>query len=181
MPCQKVEVICQIMDQMAPPHLKEDYDNVGLLAGSMKTEVSGIYVALDVTRRVIERAQALDCQLIVTHHPILFRGRKNLREDDAEGALLCALIRSGMALFSAHTNFDNAPGGTGDCLAGALGLSDIEDGGDGMRMGLLPRAMNGAELVEYVERRLGGRPRLLRRSPDSPDRRTGDDRRPRRP
>lgn len=160
MPCQKIETVCRIMDEMAPPHLQEDYDNVGLLAGSSKTEVTGIYVALDVTKRVIERAQALDCQLIVTHHPILFRGRKNLREDDAEGALLCRLIRSGLALFAAHTNFDNAPYGTGDCLARALGLSEIADGGDGMRIGLLPQAMDAEELVEYVEARLGGRSRL---------------------
>ena len=157
---QKVEDVCRVMDAIAPPERKEDYDNVGLLSGRMDGEVTGVYVALDLTGRVIDRAQRLGCQMIVTHHPILFHARKNLREDDPEGALLCRLVRSGIAHFAAHTNFDNAPYGTGDCLARALSMTDVEDGGGGLRIGLLPRVMDGDELVSFLRERLGGAPRL---------------------
>jgi len=167
MPCQKIETVCRIMDEIAPPHLQEDYDNVGLLAGSSKTKVTGIYVALDVTKRVIERAQALDCQLIVTHHPILFRGRKNLREDDAEGAAVCAMIRKGIGLIAAHTNFDNAEIGVNDALAEALGLDDIRPLPQGMRVGKLESVHTPESLGAMVEKRLGGRARIYAERPDA--------------
>ena len=155
-----IRSICGIMDNLAPPELREGYDNVGLLAGRMDGEVRGVYVALDVTRRVIDRAVSLDCQMIVTHHPILFHARKDLREDDPEGAVLCRLIRSGLALYSAHTNFDNAPYGTGDCLAKALSMTGVEAVAPGLRAGLLPEAMGPDELLSFLRERLGGVPRL---------------------
>ncbi len=156
----RVRDICEYMDRMAPPELQESYDNVGLLSGRMDAVVQAVYVALDVTRGVIDRAKEMGCQMLVTHHPILFHGRKNLREDDPEGAVLCHLIRSGLAVYSAHTNFDNAPMGTGDCLARALSMTGVEGPEPGLRIGDLPRAMGPEELAAFLRERMGGVPRL---------------------
>ena len=94
--------VSRAIDGFAPYALAEEWDNVGILAGSENMEVTGVLCALDLNFKVIEEARAKGANLIVTHHPILFRGRKNLREDDAEGRMLCKLIRAGIALIAAQ-------------------------------------------------------------------------------
>ena len=111
---------------MAPQELAEEWDNVGLLAGHPDRPVTKVLCALDLTGRVLDEAIALGAELIVTHHPILFRGRKNLREDDPEGALLARLVRSQISMIAMHTNFDSAQPGVNDALAAALGLTDVQ-------------------------------------------------------
>ena len=96
------------IDGFAPFELAEEWDNAGLLAGAPDTQVRGILCALELNPAVLREAVEMDCNLIVTHHPILFHARKNLREDEPEGAMLCTLVRSGIALIAAHTNFDKA-------------------------------------------------------------------------
>lgn len=127
--------VLKLIDGLAPFELAEEWDNVGLLAGRADSPVEKVLCALDLREAVIDEAVKKGCQLIVTHHPILFRGRKNLREDDAEGRLLCALVRSGVAMIAAHTNFDNASPGVNDALAAALGLTDVVALEGGMRVG----------------------------------------------
>ncbi|MBR4235224.1 MAG: Nif3-like dinuclear metal center hexameric protein [Clostridia bacterium] len=117
--------IYEIIDGFAPFETCEAWDNSGLLSGRAGMRVTGIYCALDVSIRVIEDALSKGANLIVTHHPIMFGGRKNLSEDDAEGRMLCALIRNGLCVISAHTNFDKADGGVSDILAGRIGLRDV--------------------------------------------------------
>ena len=112
-----VKTVFDYLNEIAPFETAESFDNVGLLIGSMHAPVERILVALDATPAVVQEALDLDVQLIVTHHPILFRGRKNLREDDVEGRMLCSLIRSNIALIAAHTNFDNAVPGVNNALA----------------------------------------------------------------
>ena len=92
-----VRDILDLLEGIAPLETQEEWDNAGLLAGDPASEVTRVLVALDLTLEVVEEAERLGAQLIVTHHPILFRGRKNLREDDAEGKLLAALIRARLA------------------------------------------------------------------------------------
>ena len=127
--------ILQLVNQIAPFELAEEWDNVGLLAGHPDSPVRRVLCALDLRMDVVKEAVRRDCQLIVTHHPILFMGRKNLREDDAEGEMLCALVRSGVAMIAAHTNFDSADPGVNDALAVALGLGDVAALENGMRLG----------------------------------------------
>ena len=104
---------------------------------------------------VVEEAERLGAQLIVTHHPILFRGRKNLREDDAEGKLLAALIRARLAMIAMHTNFDNAEGGVNSALCERLGIRESQPLASGMRIGEID-PMPLADFRRHVETRLGG-------------------------
>lgn len=89
-----VEQVLELLEKIAPLSGAEEWDNSGLLAGRMHSEVSCVLCALDLSQRVLEEAISVGAQMIVTHHPILFRGRKNLREDDPEGRLLCKIGRA---------------------------------------------------------------------------------------
>jgi len=151
----RISEVYNWIDAIAPFALAEEWDNVGLLAGSMNNDVSGILCALDLNDMVIDEAIEKDCQLIVTHHPVLFRGRKNLREDDPEGRMLCRLVRSNIALIAAHTSFDNAVPGVNDALAAKLGLADVETGESGMRLGV-PAQKTLGEFVRHATDVLGG-------------------------
>lgn len=147
-------ILEELFGQM-PRELAEDYDNVGLLAGSRTSDISTVLCALDLNSRVIDEAMEAGAQLIVTHHPILFRGRKNLCEDDPEGALLAKLVRAKLALIAMHTNFDSAQDGVNDALAERLGLKNVQALESGMRMGEIE--MEGlAELAGHIENALGG-------------------------
>lgn len=147
--------ISRAIDEFAPFALAEEWDNVGILAGSADQEVQGVLCALDLNFMVIEEAKRRGCNLIVTHHPILFRGRKNLREDDAEGRMLCELVRSRIALIAAHTNFDNAVPGVNDALAAKLGLERVIALENGMRVGESKDETLGS-LCARAQERLGG-------------------------
>lgn len=127
--------VYRAIDRIAPFELAEEWDNAGILAGSAQLAVTGVLCALDLNFGVIDEAVQKGANLIVTHHPILFRGRKNLCEDDVEGRMLCKLVRSGIALIAAHTNFDNASPGVNDALAARLGLQNVQSLENGMRIG----------------------------------------------
>lgn len=150
-----VRQILMLIDQIAPFELAEAWDNVGLLAGNPDAEVDTVLCALDMSMDVLSEAKRRGAQLVLTHHPILFRGRKNLAETDGEGRLLCALVRSGIAMIAAHTNFDNANPGVNDALAAALGLKEIEALEGGMRVGK-PAQGSFNQFADHAERVLGG-------------------------
>ena len=151
----KAEQILALLDNIAPFALAEEWDNVGLLAGSRETEVETVLCALDLTERVLDEALEIGAQMIVTHHPILFRARRNLCADDAEGRLLVRLAGSGLAMAAMHTNFDNAHPGVNDALAAALGMQSVEGAAHGMCVGELPE-MTLDKLTSLVSGRLGG-------------------------
>jgi dinuclear metal center YbgI/SA1388 family protein len=112
------------MREFAPEEWAEDWDNVGFQFGREDAPLRKAMACLDATEEAIASASEAGVDLIVAHHPILFRPPKTLREDRPEGRLIAALIRSGIAFYAAHTNVDVAPGGTNDALADALGLTD---------------------------------------------------------
>jgi len=157
-----VGMMRDLVNGFAPFDTAEDFDNVGLLVGRAQQEVRTALVALDVTPGVIEEAKRQGAQLIVTHHPLLFAPRRDLREEDREGMLLAALIRAELSLIAAHTNFDKAAGGVNDALLAAVGLPDptlpgpITEGEGGLiRTVDLPEPMALGELARQVEARLG--------------------------
>ena len=118
--------ILAFIETIAPPCMKESWDNCGLLCGRKEKEVRTVLVALDPFRNVIEEAIAVKADLIVTHHPLIFRDKlMAVNEDTETGRNLLTLIENGIAAINAHTNYDLAPGGVNDVLARTLGLSDI--------------------------------------------------------
>lgn len=108
---------------MAPPGLAESWDNSGLQLGDPTATISRIMVALDATPTVIESALASACNLLVTHHPLIFTAQKSISATTPLGGLIHAAIRGGLAVVSMHTNYDCAEGGLNDLLAQRIGLS----------------------------------------------------------
>ena len=145
-----VKDVYDFINERAPFDTQLDFDNSGLLIGDPARQVSGIHVALDCTEEVVDEAIKHGANLIVTHHPVIFGARKHMREDQAEGRLLCRIIRANIAVISAHTNLDRAVGGVNDMLAALLGLTDIV-GEDFLRVGHLPCPMTAEAFGKAVE------------------------------
>lgn len=102
------EVICAL-ERFAPLPLQEDWDNAGLQLGLTETEASGALLCLDVNERIVDEAISKGCNLIVSHHPLLFRGLKTISDADYVQRTVMKAIRAGIAVVSMHTNMDNAP------------------------------------------------------------------------
>ena len=120
-----VSEICQFLEELAPLSLAESWDNVGLLLGRTGTEVHTLMTCLTLTERVAREAIRRDVQLIVVHHPVLFRGVKKITDAAAEGRMVLDLVEAGIAVYSPHTALDSAATGINQQLAEALGLQDI--------------------------------------------------------
>jgi dinuclear metal center YbgI/SA1388 family protein len=120
-----VASVVDFLKQFAPLDLAADWDNVGLLVGDPGAEVRRALTCLTVTPEVAAEAVEAGAQLIVTHHPVLFRAVKRLTTATPEGRMLLALIRAGVSVYSPHTALDNAASGINDLLAGRLGLAEV--------------------------------------------------------
>jgi dinuclear metal center YbgI/SA1388 family protein len=118
--------ICQFLEKLAPLHLAESWDNVGLLVGRAGRTVSTVITCLTLTEEVANEAIQNQAELVVTHHPVLFRATKRIDEHSAEGRILLKLIEAGIAVFSPHTAFDSAAEGINQQFAEALGLRGIQ-------------------------------------------------------
>ena len=114
------------LDEFAPPVLAEDWDNVGLIWGDPSAEVGRVMTCLTVTSRTALEAIHGRAELIVSHHPVLFRPTKRVRADRPETGALWNLARAGVSIISPHTAFDNTRGGINDGLAKRLGLVNVE-------------------------------------------------------
>ncbi|MBN9101751.1 MULTISPECIES: Nif3-like dinuclear metal center hexameric protein [unclassified Pseudonocardia] len=117
----RVGDVIAVLEAAYPPALAADWDAVGLVCGDPDEPVSSVLVAVDPVPETV--AEAAGDQLLVTHHPLLLRGVHGVGADTPKGALVHRLIRSGTALFTAHTNADSADPGVSDALAAALGLT----------------------------------------------------------
>ena len=114
------------LERFAPSHTAADWDNVGLLLGDPAEPVERVMTCLTVTPDVVEEAVRERANLIVSHHPVLFRGAKRLTPNTPDGRVLLPLLRHGVAVYSPHTAFDNCPGGINDGLARRLGLTNVK-------------------------------------------------------
>lgn len=121
----KCQVVMEALEKIAPRHLAEEWDNVGLLVGSPAQEVHKIIVALDVSETLVDFAVTEKYDMIISHHPLLFKPMKQLRTDLPQGRVLQKLLAAKIAVFAAHTNLDIADGGVNDVLAKLLGLKNI--------------------------------------------------------
>jgi dinuclear metal center YbgI/SA1388 family protein len=113
--------VIAVLDEAYPPRLAQEWDSVGLVCGDPGEAVTSVTVAVDATAAVV--AEVPDGGLLLAHHPLLLRGVDTVAADTAKGGLLHSMIRTGRALFTAHTNADAAAPGVSDALAGALGLT----------------------------------------------------------
>ena len=122
----KISDVLDYMEQLAPTYMKMDWDNVGLLCGDRDQQVTKILVSLDPFEDAAREAHEIGAQLVLTHHPLIFRPCKSVTESDPVGRTLRYLIKNDISAINAHTNLDCAPGGVNDVLAEMLGLQDVE-------------------------------------------------------
>lgn len=122
----KVKDIAKEMEILAPERLKESYDNVGLMVGSEEKEVKKVLLALDCTNEVIEEAKREKVDLIITHHPLIFRKPSRIISEDLQGYKIIELIKNDISLYSSHTNLDSAKGGINEEIVNILGFCEGE-------------------------------------------------------
>lgn len=122
----KCQTIAGMMDKLAPRKLAQDWDNVGLIIGNQSKDVSKVLVALDATIDVVEEAINKKADMIITHHPVIFKPIKNIRTDSPLGHILVELIKHDIPLYVAHTNFDITNNGMNDILCNILGIYNEE-------------------------------------------------------
>lgn len=114
--------IINFLEATFPPEYKEDFDNIGLLAGRKDKDVSKVLLCLDANKNVVKEAIELSAELIITHHPVIFNPVKKVTDDSDFGEMLLSAIENKISIYSAHTNLDSAPGGITDTVCDKLGL-----------------------------------------------------------
>lgn len=120
----KCSEILEKLEALAPVSMACDWDNPGLLAGRADKEVETIFLALDATDEVVEEAALAGADLLLTHHPLIFKAVKSVTDRDFIGRRLIKMIKLDMAYVAMHTNFDAAPGCMADLASDCLGLTD---------------------------------------------------------
>lgn len=161
-----VKEIFSFLDNLAPFSLQMDFDNAGFLVGQENAEISAVMVALDITEEVIEETVEKNCQLIVSHHPIIFHPIRSVTDTTLTGRCLLKLIEHHISAICAHTNLDVAMDGVNDALAQALQLQQVEllqnDGYDVMdrpyglgRVGRASAPLSATEFAVFVKQQLG--------------------------
>lgn len=160
----KIKEVLSALERFAPLPLQEGWDNAGLQVGLTEAEVSGALLCLDVNERIIDEAVAKGLNLVVSHHPLLFRGLKTIGDGDYVQRTVMKAIRNGITVVSMHTNMDNARGGVNYKIAEKLGLTDVRfmalktvdgvEAGSGV-VGELPEEMAADDFVLMVKRVFG--------------------------
>ena len=121
----KIKEVIASLESYAPPALQEGYDNAGLITGNDDVECTGILVSLDATENVVSEAIEKKCNLVVSHHPIVFSGLKRITGKNYVQSAVIRAIKNDIALYAIHTNLDNVSNGVNGRIAGILGLQNI--------------------------------------------------------
>lgn len=114
------------LEDWASPVYQESYDNSGLQIGDPRQEVENILLCLDFTEEVLSEAITRKCQLVIAHHPLIFKGLKRISPENAQGRMLLLAAQKGIALYALHTNLDNIQGGVNAMMAERLGLETAQ-------------------------------------------------------
>jgi dinuclear metal center YbgI/SA1388 family protein len=138
----QVKDVANYLEGYAPLSYQENYDNAGLITGNEDMEVSGILISLDTTESVIEEAIDMGCNLVVSHHPIIFKGLKKLTGSNYVERTVITAIRNNVAIYAIHTNLDNISGGVNARICQQLGLINNEI--------LLPKSGILSKLVTFI-------------------------------
>ena len=146
-----VRDIATAIEAKAPLSLQESYDNSGLQAGTYDTPVDTVLVCLTVTEDIVEEARRRGCDMIVSHHPLLFSGLKRISDATATERIVTAAIRAGIAIYSSHTCLDAAAEGINTDIAHALGMTDTGLGA----IGSMPAPVPTVEFLRLVKETFG--------------------------
>lgn len=138
----KIKDIIEVIEAKLPLWLQESYDNCGLQVGDPETEATGALLCVDLTELVIQEAIDRGCNLIIAHHPLLFKGLKRVGTSSYIERCVRQAVKADIAIYAAHTNADNAPEGLNALLARDLGLQDLQP--------LEPLSGKMCELVTFV-------------------------------
>lgn len=122
----KVKDIARVIEEFAPRNLQESYDNSGLQVGSPEMEVTAALLCLDITEEIIREALERECNLIISHHPLIFHGLKSLTGETPVQIMIEEAIKKGLAIYSAHTNLDSAWNGVSHEIARRLNVKDLK-------------------------------------------------------
>ena len=104
----KIKEITDFLETIAPLHYQEEYDNSGLIIGDLMTDFKGAIICLDSTPEVVDECISLNYNLIIAHHPIIFRGLKKINNDTYVGRAVMKAIKNEIVIYAIHTNLDNA-------------------------------------------------------------------------
>ena len=118
--------IVDALETLAPLAYQEDYDNAGLQVGLIDDEVTGVLLCLDITEEIVDEAVRKGCNLVVSHHPLIFRPLRHVTGATYQERCVMKALRNGVALYSAHTNLDNAEDGVNYRIASLIGLEDLQ-------------------------------------------------------
>ena len=157
----RIDDFIEKLENIAPPETQEEWDNSGWQIKLTDGEISKVMVALEINRQVIYDAVLNNVELIITHHPLIFRGLKKIDGNDPVTRAVMRAIKSGVAVYAAHTNADKVPDGVSGAMAARLGLTGIsilDEDGEGTGLGIvgdLPEALPAEEAVEMVKERFG--------------------------
>ena len=161
--CRKYRIMVNIKDvvttleRFAPLPLQESYDNAGLQIGLTVAEVSGVLLCLDVTEEVLLEAERKGCNVVVSHHPLLFRPLKHIGTEALVERCVRQALSKNIAVYSAHTNLDNAEDGVNYCIAERMGLENVSflqpaaQGGSGVT-GFLSEPMAAGDFLRMLKR-----------------------------
>lgn len=142
-----VKNIYDYINSIAPFDKQEDWDNSGFILGEFRKEVKTVVLSLDGTKQAAEFAKSIDADLLLTHHPVIFKGVKRIEK----GSAVYELIHNDIAVISAHTSFDKADGGINDNLAALLELENTEKiSDDSLVVGDLKQAMSIDDFAQYA-------------------------------
>ena len=155
----KIQQVLCALEQFAPLPLQESWDNAGLQIGLTEAEVSGALLCLDVTEKIVDEAIAKGCNLVVSHHPLLFRGLKQVSDANDVQRTVRKVIKHDICVISMHTNMDNAKGGVNFKIAEKLGAVVLNDAGaeekQSMVLAELPKAMEAGTFISLLKERFG--------------------------
>jgi len=160
----KIKEVLSALERFAPLPLQESWDNAGLQVGLTETEVSGALLCLDVNESIIDEAIRKGCNLIVSHHPLLFRGLKQISGNDYVQRCVVKAIKNDICVISMHTNMDNALGGVNFKMAEKMGATvrgergeerETKDEKISMVVAELPEPMAAADFVQLLKQTFG--------------------------
>ena len=156
----KIKQVLSALEQFAPLPLQESWDNAGLQLGLTEAEVSGALLCLDVNEQIVDEAIRKGCNMIVSHHPLLFHGLKQITDADYVQRCVIKALKNDIVIVSMHTNMDNAKNGVNWKIAEKLGLQDCQffaqkavdglEAGSGV-VGSLPSEMEAGAFIELVK------------------------------